>query len=211
MDRSLLFIVLLMPVIASSAGSISDTQPSSIPAVDNHMLIDKPEHEVVWREFTGLYEAIQSETNREKLEHSYDDADQWQQDYADMSSQVMDPLIAILADEIRRKNEQLRNKPGRQQATDWFKSLQDHSMRMEYELSVLGLFDLTSGKGEQAQILVELILNSLEFSTRLVAADQSQITRRFEAGDFVVSQQQAELIDTASENQKKAMSRISQH
>lgn len=175
------------------------------------MLIDKPEHEVVWREFTGLYEAIQSETNREKLEHSYDDADQWQQDYADMSSQVMDPLIAILADEIRRKNEQLRNKPGRQQATDWFKSLQDHSMRMEYELSVLGLFDLTSGKGEQAQILVELILNSLEFSTRLVAADQSQITRRFEAGDFVVSQQQAELIDTASENQKKAMSRISQH
>lgn len=173
------------------------------------MLNDNLQAEMAWEQFNQIFKVFQSEVNRENLETGYDTVDQWEQDHSNISAPIIRPLTSILSDEIRRKKEQLRNKPGRQQATDWFKSLANHATRMGQELEVLIFFDGSSDMGGQSQALVTLITKSLHFSTRLVMADQSQINKRAEAGDFVLNQQQGELIDNASELLKKALGRVS--
>ena len=173
------------------------------------MLNENLQTDIAWEQFSQIFKVIQSEVNREGLEIVYETVDQWEQDHSNISAPVIRPLGSILNDEIRRKKEQLRNKPGRQKATDWFKSLANHTTRIGQELEVLTFFDGSSDMGEQAQALVTLITKSLHFSARLVTADQLQISKRVENGDFVLNQRQDELTANAAELLKTALTRVS--
>lgn len=184
--------------------SASKTEQISKFDGDGKMLIDNVLIDKAWEQYIRIFGALHAEISKNNLESYYDGIDQWEQNSSEISSEVVDPLISILNDEIRRKKTQLGNKPGRQPATDWLKSLESHLLRLEDELLVMGYFE-QQAEDRAPQALLELILESLAFSVELVKADQSQITSRVEVGDFILSQQQQALMQRASDSLDKAL------
>lgn len=160
-----------------------------------------------WKTFNQLFKALQSETNKNKIEKYHDKVDDWKFNRHELDNEIIKKLVSILNDEIKRKKEQLRNKPGRQPATDWFRSLGSHVDRINDEIDVLQILTTPDDKPDHdLQATITLIMQSLRFSTQLIAVDQEQIEKRQAAREIQVDQQQKELLKFSKESLNAAIS-----
>lgn len=201
---TILFLVSCSPVS-------SDTQESKKRVSQNGdkaMFSFSLHNAKAWKEFNQIYNTIQAEKNKKNFEKHYNRIDEWQlgqkKDNADADERKMiSNLSFILNDEIKRKKEQLRNKPGRQPATDWFKSIKNHLKRMDAEIDVL---QNISSDNDEIQTSIKLLNQSLRLSTVLIDVDREQIMQRRDAGDFELSEDQQEMLQATEKSINKAKS-----
>ena len=164
------------------------------------------------REFNHLYLEISNETNRSSLDGHQDDVDSWRMnwelDSGDVNLPVAGLLGAILEDQVNRKQEQLRIKPGRQPAVDWIQELDDHEKRLVFEFNALQL--LNHGEPDVDES-ISLISNGMDLSIRVIAEDQDQIQKQVNDGFITLTPQLESLLQTSSEFSKKGRNWLNTH
>ncbi|NND64801.1 MAG: hypothetical protein HKM24_02445 [Gammaproteobacteria bacterium] len=164
-----------------------------------------------WKQWNRLYKSIQAETKNKKLEKHSEKIYDWQRGDRPIDEKTHANFASILNDELRRKKEQLRNKPGRQPAFDWLESLKNTSSRMDDEVAALQF--LASSNQSSCKNLQEtksLIRQGLELTTQLVVRDLDQITKRQTDGEIAPDQQQLELIEFSNDMLNTATSLLEQ-
>lgn len=205
-------VVIFAAVLLVSCSPVSsDTQVSKkvVPQNGDKVMSSSSLHNAgTWKEFNQLYSAIQAEKNKNTIEMHYKKVEDWQAHWrkADVHAdekKIVSRLFIVLNDEIKRKKEQLRNKPGRQAAVDWFKSIKNHLKRMDVEIEILSSVLPASSDFQEN---IQLLLQSLQLSTQLIDVDREQILKRHAAGDFELSNDQKELLQAAENSIEKANS-----
>lgn len=155
--------------------------------------------------FNKLYLKISNETDRGQLDAHQDEADRWRMnwelDAGDVNLALAGELGFILEDQANRKQEQLRNKPGRQPAVDWIQELGDHEKRLTSELNALQL--LKPGKPDIDESIA-LISSSMDLSVRVITEDQDQIQKQIRDGFITLNSEQEALLKSSSELSEKA-------
>lgn len=165
------------------------------------------ERATAWNEWNRLYISIQAQNKRaDVLKYNVKVAD-WEHAEKSLDTNTLAAMASILRTEIARKKEQLRNKPGRQPAIDWLKSLGDNASRMNDEIVVLGALE-PSGDMPCADLqeTIAIIKQSLRLSVQLVTTDQEQIEKRHAVGEFQLSPENKQLVETSKDTLNTARS-----
>jgi hypothetical protein len=164
------------------------------------------------KQFNQLYLKISNETNRSSLDAHQDDVDSWRMnwelDSGDVNLAIAGHLGSILEDQVNRKQEQLRSKPGRQPAVDWIRELDDHARRLAFELGALQL--LRQGEADIDES-ISLISKSMDLSVRVIAADQDQIQKQVSDGFITLTPEDEALLQTSNELSKQANDWLNMH
>jgi len=156
-------------------------------------------------EFNVLYSAIQAASKQKALENYLDEAVLRKTDWLQQTGHhpaMLESLWAILYDEIDRKNEQLRNKPGRQKAPDWQKKFDAHHNRLEKEFEVLQ--ELRPGN-TYIDTCIGLLSESMRLSIELIDVDQQQLSKQNIAGRISLSEDQERQLQSALHLSKEAV------
>lgn len=165
-----------------------------------------------WKRFNQLYLAIQAEKNKNAIESHYDKIEDWKIDHRHTEmfvgdGELLSSLVFILNDEVKRKKEHLRNKPGRQSAVDWIKSLNNHSKRINSEIKVA--LSMAGNRLEQKEdhdikTSIMLIKKSLRLSIQLIETDREQILTRYAEGNIPLDEDQDNLLKATEHSINKA-------
>jgi len=156
-----------------------------------------------FKQFNQLYTAIHTETNRAAMNKHLRMAERMRADRVQEthnSLRIAHQVWSILYDEINRKKEQLRKKPGRQKAPDWFKKLIAHQERLNTELEILQEIQVKKDLEESVALLSE----SMHFSLRLIVVDQEQIRKQNTAGHISLSKEQTLQLQSATQVSTRA-------
>ena len=165
-----------------------------------------------FKEFNRLYSDISNATNSSSLDSQMDDAGvwrmNWELDSGDVNLVIAKQLWSILYDQYNRKDEGLRNKPGRQPAVDWIWELENHEQRLGFEISVLQ--ELQPGQAD-VDTCISLIADSMDLSVKVIAADRDQIQKQVNDGFITLNPEQETLLQNSSELSKQASDWLNSH
>lgn len=186
----LIAMFLMLLNCSSGANDIQDNKYDGATDRDQTMSEVNSKNAGAWKGFNQLYFAIQAEKNKTTLETHYDNIEDWKIDHSQTETfvgngELLSSLVFILNDEVKRKKEHLRNKPGRQPAVDWIKSLKNHSKRVNSEIKVaqgMAGNELKQIKNQDIKTSIMLIKNGLKLSIQLLETDRGQILSRIAEG-----------------------------
>jgi len=153
--------------------------------MDARFLQDK----IIWKKFDKFLKEIQKTTNLRRLDSIDEKVDKWkiqlETQYRDHYD-LLNALVYVLGDEIRRFEDQPSYTRGRQPEPDWYRALEVDCQRLQNEKL---LVQAILKQNTKDFTLWKKLIESFEFTTDIVGVSIEQFQKKIDGKEYTFSGQ----------------------